>query len=624
MRLWPRRQTLEPAPALTAETVAEIVRAEVNQSLDPYLQLSSAKPGWPYHLDQPHQFWLTFSPRRLPGKLWSVDALRLWADNFDPLRSAIEYIKAECASVPIKFVGKPETSETAVNAQIKLMNAFCADEGPLGFDTTRRVFEAKMFEDALIVGAYAVWNQYTRGGLLLGCDAIDAATVKPMVDTRGWPDPKTPFQQWVIGVLVATFAPGELRYDGMFPRTDTPYFKSPIEYCVSRITAGLKLDEWNLTWLTEGNVRTGDTIALPGEWSPEQVIQFSDWWEAKSKSVGARQGTTFLPSGSSKISDHSRKDQDFAEYEVQVIRRICSLFGIMPASIGYVGEQYKVTQGDSMDHSRRVGVGRVLAMRKEYYDDLCHRMGCPDIECNNVDDDLDERAAEIKSAVEACGGPVLTPNEARAQLGLPPKPHGDELREANQLPVDAQDPKKSDPRPDPKKDPKKDENRIEAIDDDEMVVRADDDVIGWFKRDGRNIPITEKSGFGRMVRQSTKLHNENEGSTWSLTQGDMGGTKNWVVSIYREFEFSLPERELNEATVAAFVSKYREELKRPKHVLGLWWEEEDGHSYMDVCVLVSTEEEAMKLGFEHEQIAVFNLEDFTTHATGYDREKNNG
>lgn len=434
-----RKPAPEPNPSLTAADVSEIVRAQLTASLDPYLQLSQAKEGWPYHLDNPHQFWMSFSPRRLPGKAYSVDALRMWADNWDPLRAVINYLKDECASVPIKFVGKPEMPEAKVNAQIKLMNAFCSNKGPLGFNTTRRVFEAKMLEDALVIGAYAVWNQYSRGGLLLGCDAIDAASIKPKVDTRGWPDQEVPFEQWVIGVLVATFKPGELRYDGLYPRTDTPYMKSAVEYAVSRVLSGLKLDEWNLSWLTDGNVRAGDIISLPGEWTPQQIFEFTDWWRLQSQDLATRQSTRFLPSGAEKIADHSRKDQDFMEFEIQGIRRLCSIFGVLPASIGYVGEQYKVTQGDSMDQSRRVGMGKLLEMRKEFYDDLCDRQGCDAIECINVDDDFEERAQELEIAVTATGGPVLTPNEGRANLGLPPVPGGDTLRRTAQEDPEGED-----------------------------------------------------------------------------------------------------------------------------------------------------------------------------------------
>ncbi len=135
----------------------------------------------------------------------------------------------------------------------------------------------------------------------------------------------------------------------------------------------------------------------------------------------------FLPSGSSKISDGTRKDQDFQAFELQLIRRLCALFGVQPASIGYVGEQYKVSQEGSMDASRRVGLGRLLALRKEFYDDLAVRLGCPDVEMRNVDDDLGEREQLSRIGVAECGGPFKTTNEVRAEHGLDPLDGGDEI-----------------------------------------------------------------------------------------------------------------------------------------------------------------------------------------------------
>lgn len=396
----------------------EVLRFDVATMKDTILDIASAKPGWPYHLDNPQNFWMTFSPRRLPGKNYSIDSLRSWARNWDPLVTVIGHLKAELASMPIEFAARPGKDNESVKGQIETMNAFVANDGPLGFATTRRTFEAKLVDDLLITGAYAVWYQMTRGMQVLGCDTIDAATIKPKVDHRGWPDTKTPFEQWVIGVHTQSFAPGELRYDGMFPRTDTPYFDSCVEGAVSRVFSGMKLDEWNLSWLTESNVRTGDVIALPNEWTPEQVMQFSEFWNAMQSNPALRQQTKFLPAGSSKIADHSRKDQDFAEFEIQTIRRLCGVFGIMPASIGYVGEQYKVTQGDSMDQSKRLGVGRLREVRKEFYDDLCLRLGCFDIECLDVEDDTDQMAKETDIDVQACGGPYMTVDEVRARRGL--------------------------------------------------------------------------------------------------------------------------------------------------------------------------------------------------------------
>lgn len=405
------------------ERVASSLNDRLSSGLLNLLQTPTGKTGWPYQLDSPHSFWVTTNPKRLPGRKTTVDQLRAWSREWDPLRTVIEYLKAEAASIPITFA--PKDKKNPADTQIATMMEFIGDTGPLGGHLTRRVFEAKMFEDLLVVGAMASWYERGRGGKTLACHHIDAGTIKPRIDSLGWPDMVTPYEQWIIGVKVAVFGPDDIRYDGMFPRTDTPYYDSPVEYALSRILAGTKADEWNTMWLDGAAVHTGATITLPIDWTPSEVKEFTAAWNQTMNNPAYRQSTKFLPSGSTKIGDHSRKDQDFSGFETQIIRRLCGVFGVQPASIGYVGEQYKVTQGDSMKASKRVGLGRMLQVRKEFYDDLCIRLGCPDIELVNVDDDPTELELQTRIGVAACGGAWKTLNEVRAENGLDPVEGGD-------------------------------------------------------------------------------------------------------------------------------------------------------------------------------------------------------
>lgn len=429
--LWSKWTTPAPAQELPpAAPVEDVSRAAANHPLavaPTYVgssRVGRPRPEFPFALDNPWAFWLTYTPKKLPGKPFSVDTLRAWADSWDPLRSVLEYIKGEVASIPIKVVAR-DGSDRKLPPEVA---AWFEDDGPLGgVGNTRRVFESKMLEDMLIVGQYAVWYQKTRRGKVLMCDAIDAGTIKPAVDALGWINDEKPFEQWIMGVKAGDYDRTEMRVDGLVPRTHTPYFTSPVEWAVRLVLNGVRLDDWNSAWLTEGNVGTGDTISLGGEMSPSDVQAFKQWWEVQASTPGGRQSTKFLPPDSKKLGDHSRKDQDFASFELQAIRRLCALFRVQPASIGYVGEQYKVTQESSMDAGRRVGVGAILQARKEFYDDLLRRLDCPDFEVLDDDDDIDRRAKEVDIKVKRTGGAYVTVNEARAEEGLPPLEGGDTL-----------------------------------------------------------------------------------------------------------------------------------------------------------------------------------------------------
>jgi hypothetical protein len=428
------------------------IEAAVERALGPLrdtLQDLFASPqknekGWPHALDTPHNFFWSMTPKKLPSKAYSVDQIRAWA-KWDPIVAVHEYIKGELENIELQWVAKAGI-EDDVAGEIMEMRAWIGDDGPLGGAETRRVFEAKFVSDLLTVGAFAIWHQRTAAGIPLASYAIDAGTIKPVIDTSGWINQETPYEQWVYGAKVARFLPGELYYTGLIPDTYTPYFKSMTELAIERVLTGLKMDEWNLTWLTEGNVKTGDTIALPENMGFEDIQKFITMWNAAT-SAGARQSTMFLPSGSSKIADHSRKDQDFAEFETQTIRRICAVFGIQPASIGYAGEQYKVTQGDSMEASRRVGVNRIDKIRCEYYTWLAGQLGYKRIQCKGLQEDLDKQVKLASLGVTECGGAYKTINEVRAERGQAPIEGGDTLPQLASKPEDTQmgEPSKEEP-----------------------------------------------------------------------------------------------------------------------------------------------------------------------------------
>lgn len=575
------------------ERVATSLNDRLASGLLNLLQTPTGKSGWPYQLDSPHSFWVTTNPKRLPGRKTTVEQLRNWSREWDPLRTVIEYLKAEAASIPITFA--PRDKANPAEDQVATMNAFISDTGPLGGALTRRVFEAKMFEDLLVVGAMASWYERGRGGMTIACHHVDAGTIKPRIDSLGWPDPEVPYEQWIIGVKVVDFGPHDLRYDGMFPRTDTPYYDSPVEYALSRILAGIKSDEWNSTWLDGASVHTGATITLPTEWTPEQVVEFTRAWNQMNSNPAMRQNTKFLPSGSTKIGDHSRKDQDFSGFETQTIRRLCGVFGVQPASIGYVGEQYKVTQGESMKASKRVGLGRMLQVRKEFYDDLCIRLGCPDIELVNVDDDPTELEMQTKIGVQACGGPWKKLNEVRAENGLDPVEGGDVIPGAQQ----------------------QDQEEDDWGDDEPNDEDAPDDDVGRAFN-----PQQARDQKGRWVRTgkaialAASLHNYEAahckdpygiGSTVSLVHGNMAGHDYCSVNSRRMATVRIPGKTITAADLKKVVSDNLHLLRNPKFALGTWYNCEDNSVYVDIVDLYKDRAKAHEAGVRLNEIGYYDL-----------------
>lgn len=401
-----------------------------------FLAPATPRPSM-YAFDTPTLFAQHHSTRTRPKSRIDLETLRRIAGTYDPLRSCIEHLKREVEAVPGKIVSRdPEDKSDSTKRRVDEMNQWfnAKNVGLGGVGRNRRHFEAEILEDVLTLGAYAAYVSPTLGGMPYEVTAIDSITIRPKVNAYGWQDPDDAFQQQILGVVVReSISMKEMIYDGLHPVSFTPYFVSPVEWLIGVTMSALKADEWNRTWLTDGT--TADQIlSLPADYTPDDVANFQALWELMSQggNPGERHKTKFLPSGSSGIIAQSRKDADFQEFELSLIRRTCAIYGVQPASIGYVGEQYKVSQEGSMEATSQFGVGRLLQMRKDLYDDLLERHGHPDLEWRNVtegEESPGDRADRLAKST------WMTDNEKRQECGLEAIDGGDDLpaqREADQ------------------------------------------------------------------------------------------------------------------------------------------------------------------------------------------------
>ncbi len=432
-----RQAATAAAEQARAETLAEVERMISSSPMPGTGAINpDDKPLYPlYAWDNPWWYSLAQAPTRRPGSLVSIQTLRQLADTYDVLRSCINHIKDEVFAVPLEIVPRNSKDQSAATkAAIVTANAWFGKKGGLaGPYKNRRHFESELIEDLAVIGNSAVYHEPTRGGRTIASSVnIDAATIRPVVDAYGWA-PDEPYEQWILGMRIRSFRPEEMTYDGLFPKSYSPYFWSPVEWLIYTINRALRSDRWNEAWLTDGTTPS-DIMAMPDNWTPDQVKSFQLYWDAMlSGDSKARQGTKFVPSGTEKVGNQNRKDQDFQAYELWLLRRTCAIMSVHPASIGFVGEQYAVTQEQSMDATSQFGVGKYLTFRKDFYDDELERIGFPELEAKNVtskEDSAGERATRNTTLV---AGGVLTPNEARSDEGLEPIDGGDTLFLQNTL-----------------------------------------------------------------------------------------------------------------------------------------------------------------------------------------------
>jgi hypothetical protein len=383
-----------------------------------------------YAMDNPYAYLSPQSPRQHPDALVSLDVLRRLADLYDPLRACINHLKREVAAVPLRVVARDDRDDSVATKQaIAAAGAFLTNGGGLGGAGKRRGhFESEIIEDLCVVGASAINYQPTRGGGVHAVATIDAATIRPLIDEQGHipADGEEAYVQWVMGRIMGRYTRAEVYYDGIYPVSYSPYFKSPVEYLVNTINSALRAVDWNRKWLTDGN-SPARLFGAPDDWTPSQIREFQEYLDAMlSGNTAARQKAKIVPGGFKDLGQ-TRKDQDFQEFELWLLRRTCAIMGVAPASIGFAGEQYKVAQEGSQQGTTQFGAGVLIDFLNAFYDDLWVRLGYPQLITQRVtarEEDAAERARRNQILVAAG---IKSINEARADEGLDPKPGADDL-----------------------------------------------------------------------------------------------------------------------------------------------------------------------------------------------------
>lgn len=191
-----------------------------------------------------------------------------------------------------------------------------------------------------------------------------------------------------------------------------------------------------------------------GVFMTEQVIPDSKYKEiaarlkeAWSNMVGSKQSDPSKP-GQGMLLDQGMKytplemlklqDNDTRELKQQTMRRICGLFGVPPQMIGIHDGKFNNTQ-TAMDEFYKSAIYPTIVNVQEKLNSHLF-VGFPSLSIEFDTKDFLKGAPldQMNFATAGVKGGILTPNEARAYMGLDPMEGGDELRDdgkdAEQIP----------------------------------------------------------------------------------------------------------------------------------------------------------------------------------------------
>ena len=131
--------------------------------------------------------------------------------------------------------------------------------------------------------------------------------------------------------------------------------------------------------------------------------------------------------------------------------------------------------------------------------------------------------------------------------------------------------------------------------------------------------VPTKQQMSRAVAAVSSLHAANGGATYNVVTGqDMGGTQNYAVSSRKDRELVVPGKTLSAETLRKYVEANDDLLSDPRNVLGTWFNEADGNTYVDISTVSPDMQSAMRFARAADQLAIFDLRTFTTIPVEHD------
>jgi hypothetical protein len=382
-------------------------------------------------------------PRATEGTTFAQ--LRGLADALPILRLVIETRKDQMARLKWSVVPRDEEQEGDPRCD-KAMEFFRRPDQEHDWHDWLRM----LLEEMLVIDAATIYPRPTVGGGVYGFDLIDGATIKRVIDGFGRTPtaPQPAFQQVLKGLPAVDYTIDELVYRPRNLRVSKLYGLSPVEQILLTVNIALRRDANTLSFYTEGN--TPDLlIGTPPEWNPDQIRIMQEWFD----SIGSGQTkkkAKFIPGGMTPFDTKAAALKD--EFDEWLARIVCFAFSISPTP--FIKAVNRATAETAHQQALEEGLAPLMLWVKATMDVLIGRfLGCPDLEWRwNEEQSIDPLiAAQIAQIYVAEG--VITPDEARADLGREPltAAQKEELAPTPApalLPVAAKAPPMKEPKPD--------------------------------------------------------------------------------------------------------------------------------------------------------------------------------
>lgn len=366
-------------------------------------------------LDYPVAVNTVWTPRAEGGESGITFAqLRNLADSCDLVRLAIETRKDQMGKLAWSIT--PNDDEAQPDARCDDLNAFLKSPNR---EHEWATWLRMLLEDLLVIDAATIYPRMTRGGDVYSLDLMDGAMFKRIIGNDGRtpmaPDPA--YQQIVKGMPAVDYSRDELLYMPRNPRTNRLYGYSPVEQVAVTVNIMLRRQLHKLQYYTEGSA-PDLMIGVPEDWQPEQIKQMQVYFDALlSGNTAERRKARFVPGGMKPfdLKEGALKD----EYDEWLARVVCYAFSLPPTA--FVRQSNRATADTAQDVSLEEGMAPLMKWVESAMNQVIWRWwGMPDLRFTWAKDTAIDHYTQAQIDEIYVQAKVLTPDEIRDELGMPP------------------------------------------------------------------------------------------------------------------------------------------------------------------------------------------------------------
>ena len=321
-------------------------------------------------------------------------------------------------------------------------------------------FIGEVMWQLLVYDGLAIAPAFNLGAQCIGFEIIDAPTINILLNNFGRrPLPPAPaFQQnlwgYVRGEAVGNNVKGKTFQDGgapydvtqadvlsyfiLNPRTNTPYGWSPTEKALQIADLYAERQKWLLSEYKSGTTAklywraTDEAITLQNLSTAERIIN-----EGLQGMTNARYQTKIMPPGFEDPFEVKNVDELYkADYDEHWLKQLASFYNIMPSQLGVIARaglgggkgasegEADMSESVSSKPQNRQLEGIINSLNRQHLG--CDRNVVASLKNDEGSEDQLEQANAFKIFVSSA---VMTPNEAREELGMTPStaPEADEL-----------------------------------------------------------------------------------------------------------------------------------------------------------------------------------------------------